>query len=177
MKQDKCFFKIQIPVCRITMQARGFAVWTTPSPRGDWNRKSNFPSSVHILCVWTTPSPRGDWNVIVNGWLNDTQSLVWTTPSPRGDWNQSLKPWQQFHIHSLNHPLTARWLKQDSVMRNKDGRKMSEPPLHREVIETAISDNRSDFSCSCLNHPYTARWLNRKSRYPKRYRDFFYKKT
>ena len=27
-----------------------------------------------------------------------------------------------------------------------------------------------------LNHPYTARCLNRKSRYPKRYRDFFYKK-
>nr|DAJ65703.1 MAG TPA: hypothetical protein [Bacteriophage sp.]DAK21778.1 MAG TPA: hypothetical protein [Caudoviricetes sp.]DAW74905.1 MAG TPA: hypothetical protein [Caudoviricetes sp.] len=26
MKQVKCFFKIQIPVCRITMQARGFAV-------------------------------------------------------------------------------------------------------------------------------------------------------
>ena len=31
MKQVKCFFKIQIPVCRITMRARGFAVW--PNPR------------------------------------------------------------------------------------------------------------------------------------------------
>ena len=42
MKQNKCFLKIQIPVCRITMQARGFAVWTTPSPRGDWNSTLGF---------------------------------------------------------------------------------------------------------------------------------------
>ena len=51
MKQVKCFFKIQIPVCSITMQARGFAVWTTPSPRGDWNpavQRGHYPAQVEV---------------------------------------------------------------------------------------------------------------------------------
>ena len=55
MKQVKCFFKIQIPVCRITMQARGFAVWTTPSPRGDWNIYPLPAEKYFTRHVWTTP--------------------------------------------------------------------------------------------------------------------------
>ena len=79
----KCFFKIQIRVCRITILACGFAVWTTPSPRGDWNftltilsfkaKKSELPPHREVIetsnaaCaggwhgVWTTPSPQGAW--------------------------------------------------------------------------------------------------------------------
>ena len=55
MKQVKCFFKIQIPVCRITMQARGFADWTTPSPRGDWNQNGQGFSL--ISDIWSEPPP------------------------------------------------------------------------------------------------------------------------
>ena len=55
MKQDRCFFEIQIPVCRITMQARGFAVWTTPSPRGDWNQNGQGFSL--ISDIWSEPPP------------------------------------------------------------------------------------------------------------------------
>ena len=55
MKHNKCFLEIQIPVCRITMQARGFAVWTTPSPRGDWNQNGQGFSL--ISDIWSEPPP------------------------------------------------------------------------------------------------------------------------
>ena len=69
MKQVKCFFKIQIPVCRITMRARGFAVWTTPltarclTPIPDILKRYRgfFEEIRQRHRVWTTPTPRGDW--------------------------------------------------------------------------------------------------------------------
>ena len=86
MKQVKCFFKIQIRVCRITMLACGFAVWTTPSPRGDWN----YPlpgGSVHKLQRLNYP--------LTARWLKLTPlrsvspvNWVWTTPSPQGAWTE-----------------------------------------------------------------------------------------
>ena len=89
MKRDKCFFKIQIPVCRITMQARGFAVWTTPTPRGDWNRYKRFgygcnahgsepPLHREVIETLTTLSL-----------VQFTAYIVWTTPTPRGVWTEN----------------------------------------------------------------------------------------
>ena len=126
------FFEIQIPVCRITMQARGFAVWTTPTPRGDWNTPC--PHTLQeALPVWTTPTPRGDWNPERLA-RNREFNLVWTTTTPRGDWNPA----------KLS-TISSTWL-------------LSEPPLHREVIETSSCNHRT-YDCICLNHPYTVRWL------------------
>ena len=38
-----------------------------------------------------------------------------------------------------------------------------------------VSHNHASLWVCSLNHPLTERCLNRKSRYPKGYRDFFYK--
>ena len=62
-------------------------------------------------------------------------------------------------VCSLNYPLTERWLKPETSTSYHFGVPGSEPPSHREVIET--SDNalcRFIVSLS-LNHPLTARWL------------------
>ena len=115
MKQDKCFFKIQIPVCRITMQARGFAVWTTPTPRGDWNNSntalsctssmSRSESPLHREVIETDQSrfPRQTLHTRLNHpytarWLKQfvhdvrqriVECRIWTTPTPRGDWTEN----------------------------------------------------------------------------------------
>ena len=53
---------------------------------------------------------------------------------------------------------------------------MSEPPPHREVIETRIKESRTDYAAS-LNYPLTARCLTPIPDILKRYRGFFYAKN
>ena len=82
----KCFFKIQIPMCRTTMRARGFAVWTTPSPRGDWNAlslllSSSVPARLNypLTARWLKLTPLRSVSPV---------NWVWTTPSPQGAWTE-----------------------------------------------------------------------------------------
>ena len=108
MKQVKCFFKIQIPVCRITMQARGFAVWTTPSPRGDWN-SILVPPIVLYNIESELPPHREVIETFIAYWtafrllseLPPHREVIETRTGRASAW---------FQTSGLNHPLTARCL-------------------------------------------------------------------
>ena len=140
----KCFFKIQIRVCRITMLACGFAVWTTPSPRGDWNLYAlhTIGSSSHMSEL---PPHREVIETQHRRWTPFLSAAhrVWTPPSPQGAWTEKSrypKRYRDFFYKKLKNSAqpgiySERWWyhEQDHKSRSS-ARRFSAPLVHFLVI-------------------------------------------